>query len=203
MTVVWFHRRSDLAPSGSLFMIRLRGEGHIGTFSLAAATVALVMTCIAGCGGQEVPSSDAQSAELANGPAAVAPEKTPPAQPTVENLKRYPNENYNASIVQILAHRDRYHGNEVQIKGYLLVRFEGTAIYLSKEDADYGMTRNGFWVDFNKRAVPYEGIVGPTQYDRKYVLIEGTFDKDRMGHMSAYQGTIKNVTRVYELTKND
>jgi len=69
-----------------------------------------------------------------------------------------------------------------------------TAIYLSKEDADYGITENGFWVTLNKKF---------KQYDRKYVLIEGTFDKDDRGHFSAYQGTIENITRVVELTKDE
>jgi hypothetical protein len=131
----------------------------------------------------------------------VVPKKTELPELTIENTKSYPNEECQASIVQILAHRDRYHGKHVQIDGYLLVRPEATALYLCKEHADYLMTRNGLWVTFDKRAVPYQGVVGPTRYDRTYVLIEGTFDKNSLGHMGAYQGTIANVTRVVELTK--
>jgi hypothetical protein len=133
----------------------------------------------------------------------IGDERTQPTELTTENTKMYPNEEYQASIVQILAHRDRYDGKEVQIEGFLEVEFEGTAIYLSKDDADYGITRNGFWVTFDGRAVPYKkGSNGPTQYHRKYVLIEGTFDKDLMGHCSLWQGTIKNVNRIVELTKH-
>ena len=151
-------------------------------------------------------SDDAQNAAARSTPAVetVAPQHsagTPEIH--IGKLTKYPNEEFNASIVQILSHRDRYHGKRVQIEGYLLVRFEGTSIYLSKEDAVYGMTRNGFWVSFDKRAVPYDGIAGPVQFHRKYVLIEGTFDKDNMGHMSLWQGAIENVDRVLELTKNE
>ncbi len=117
-------------------------------------------------------------------------------------VKKYPNEEFNASIVQILAHRDKYHGKKVRIEGYLHVEFEGTAIYLSKEDAEYGMTRNGFCVSFDKESVPYEGIVGPVQFDRKYVLIEGTFNKNNMGHMSSWQGAIQGVNRIMELERH-
>ena len=127
-------------------------------------------------------------------PAAVEAGKSEPQELTTENTKIYPNEEYQASIVQMLAHRDRYHGKEVQIKGYLRVEFEGTAIYLSKEDADYHMTGNGFWVNLSESSA---------KYDRKYVLIEGTFDKDSMGHHSSWQGTITDVTRVYELTRHE
>jgi hypothetical protein len=131
-------------------------------------------------------------------------ERAQPTELTTENTKSSPCEEYQASIVQILAHRDRYHGKEVQVKGFLEVEFEGTGIYLSKDDADYHITRNGFCVTFNGRAVPYKkGSDGPTQYHRKYVLIEGTFDKDLMGHNSAWQGAIKNVTRIVELTKHN
>ncbi|MGD9648038.1 MAG: hypothetical protein AB7U73_20160 [Pirellulales bacterium] len=120
----------------------------------------------------------------------------------VRVFKKYPNEEYNTSIVQILAHRDRYHRKEVQIEGYLRVEFEGTAIYLCKEHADYGMTHNGFWVSFDKLAVPYTDPAGPVEFDNKYVLIEGVFNKDSLGHASLWQGTIEKVNRIQELTKS-
>jgi hypothetical protein len=164
---------------------------------LAATSALLVMMCVAGCGGRRTSSGTRENAE----PIAGAAKNAEPGEISTDELKRYPNEEYQASIVQILAHRDRYHGKNVQIEGYLLVRFEGTAIYLSKDDAEYGIARNGFSVTFDGRAVPYKGLAGPTEYDRKYVLIEGTFDKQDRGHMSAWQGTIRNVTRVVELDR--
>lgn len=185
-------------------------------FVLVAVAVAIAVSCLAGCGRWEAPTSVAQIAEGTSeavassggeaddarcspesdpfAPADVPARKAESEALTTENMKSYPNEEYQASIVQILAHRDRYHGKVVQITGYLRVQFEGTAIYLSKEDADYGMTRNGLCVTVGK---------GSAKHDQKYVLIEGTFDKDLMGHMSAWQGAIKNVTRVVELTKRD
>ncbi|MGA2066188.1 MAG: hypothetical protein ABSG86_14530 [Thermoguttaceae bacterium] len=166
----------------------------------AAIAALIVMTGITGCGDRETALENAQKGDAA-APGAGMAGKAEPQELSTDDLKRYPNEEYQASIVQILAHRDRYHGKKVQIQGYLTVRFEDTAIYLSKDDADYGMTRNGFWVTFDGRAVPYKGLAGPTEYDGKYVLIEGTFDKDLMGHFSAWQGTIKNVTRAVELDR--
>ncbi|MGD0900325.1 MAG: hypothetical protein ABR915_21035 [Thermoguttaceae bacterium] len=175
--------------------------GRLGQSLLAATAAVLLAICMAGCGGRDAPRGNAQKSDSAPGPAAGPTEKAEPREVSLGELKCYPNEECQASIVQILAHRGRYHGKNVQIEGYLHVRFEGTAIYLSKDDAEYGITRNGFCVFFNKAAVPYNGLAGPTEYDRKYVLIEGTFDKDLTGHFSAWQGAIKNVTRVVELDR--
>jgi hypothetical protein len=129
--------------------------------------------------------------------------EVPTPTPIRTPLIRHPNEEFNASIVQILAHRDRYHGKRVQVMGFLHVRFEGTAIYLSKDDAAYGITHNGFWVKFDKAAIPFNDPAGPKEFDGKYVLIEGIFDKDDLGHMSAWQGTIDKVNRIYELRRTN
>lgn len=140
---------------------------------LLAASIALPFAF--GCG-----TSDVRSRQAQDGPP----------------LKSYPNEDFNASIVQILAHRDRYHGKKVRIEGFLHVRFEDTAIYLSKEWADRVVGSNGFWIQFDKQAFPDQKA---QQFDGKYVSIEGVVNKDRRGHMSAWQGTIESVTRVFEL----
>ena len=114
-------------------------------------------------------------------------------------LKAFPNDEFDASIVQILAHKEKYHGKRVRIDGNLIVKFEGTGIYLTKESAEYGITSNGFAVDFDKSKVAYDGLDGPVQFDSKYVFIEGVFDKNQRGHLSAWQGVIKNVDRIVEL----
>ncbi len=64
---------------------------------------------------------------------------------------------------------------------------------ISKEDADYGITTNGIWVSENKYVT--------AAMDNRHVLLEGGFDRKDRGHMSAWQGSIKDVSRVYELTK--
>lgn len=117
------------------------------------------------------------------------------------NLKAFPNEDFNVSIVQLLAHRDRYQGKKVQLAGYMSLQFESSAIYLSKEDADYGICGNGFWVAFDKSKVPFDNAIGPNEFDKTYVLIEGTFNKKSRGHGSAWQGTIEGIDRVAELKK--
>jgi hypothetical protein len=120
---------------------------------ILAVVVTAASALIAGCGprpdGSVPKTPDPKSAEKS----------------ADETLRKYPNSNFPPSLVQLLAHPDRYHGEKVQVQGYLHVRFEGTAIYLSREDAEYGITTNGFWVEFDKASVPFEDGVQPKQLD--------------------------------------
>ncbi|HID21276.1 MAG TPA: hypothetical protein EYP14_02615 [Planctomycetaceae bacterium] len=99
---------------------------------------------------------------------------------------------YRVSMVRLLAHRDRFHGKRIQVQGFLRVQFEGNAIYLCKEHAEYGLSYNAFWVSFDKDAIPYGG----RRYDRQYVVVEGRFNKDNLGHLGGWQGAIEDIDRV-------
>jgi hypothetical protein len=147
----------------------------------------LCLCALAGCGAPK--GSNASPAAAAVG----APEPEP-------ELRKFTNEEFSPSLVQVLAHRDRYHGQKIQVKGYLHVRSEDTSIYLSKDDADHGITQNGFWVTFDGDPA---AKAASKELDGKYVLVEGTFDKDGQGHMALWQGTINKVARVYELRRRD
>jgi len=109
-------------------------------------------------------------------------------------------DDFSPSFAQLLVNPDRYHGKKIRIEGFLHVEFEGNGIYASKDHADRLISREGFWVDFDKQAVPFDGIVGPKEFDRKWVLIEGTFNKNNRGHMGAWSGAIEKIDRVYTLT---
>jgi hypothetical protein len=152
---------------------------------LRVMSATLVFAAVVGCGPRDGPN----------------PRPTGPApQMEEEELRAEPNELSNPSMVMLLAHLDRYHGRHIRTEGFLHVRFEDTAIYLSREDAEYLIGRNGFWVAFDRKTVPFEGGIGPKQFDNKYVLVEGTFDRSGRGHGSSFQGTIK-VDRVVELKR--
>jgi hypothetical protein len=83
------------------------------------------------------------------------------------------------------------------------VEYEGTAIYLSKDDADHLITRNGLAVSFDKNAVPFEGVVEPKEFHRKWVLVEGVFkfNERGSGHFGAWSGKIESIDRIYELRR--
>ncbi len=93
------------------------------------------------------------------------------------------------SLIQLIQHPETYHQKQVRVIGFASLKFEGKAIYVNKEDYDKAITKNGIWLD-----------VELTDEVRKnhehYVLVEGTFDKDRLGHLKLYSGTIKNIKRL-------
>ena len=100
-----------------------------------------------------------------------------------------------ASLIQLIANPDRYDGKPVRVLGFLHVEFEGTALYLSRDDANYLITRNGLWISFERSPGPKSPV------NRKFVLIEGTFDKTLVGHMGSWSGGIRAIRRVEEATK--
>lgn len=102
------------------------------------------------------------------------------------------NEDFNVSIVRLIATPEKYHERKVQVVGFMNLEFEGDAIYLHKEDYEKGLTKNGFWVTFSNKLDRKE----INKLNKGYVLIEGTFNKDRHGHMALFGGEIYEVTRI-------
>jgi hypothetical protein len=113
-----------------------------------------------------------------------------------ESLTVYPNDEFTPSFSQLMANSNRYHGKKIRLEGFLHVEFEGNAIYLCKDHADHLICKEGFWVSFDKKALSFDENAGPRHFHRRWVLIEGTFDKDERGHMSAWSGAIQNIDRI-------
>jgi hypothetical protein len=112
------------------------------------------------------------------------------------------------SLVQLLASPEEYHGRFVRVEGFLHNKFENSALYLSKQDADYLIGKNAVWVSYSDGVQRQprgdsndEQEKDLSYFDRKFVLLEGRFDKDIRGHMGAYSGGLKDVTRIMELKR--
>ncbi len=106
------------------------------------------------------------------------------------------NRSENVTLVQLIATPEKYDGQRIRVVGVGNLEFEGNAIYLSKEDLSYRIY-NAVWLDFdNNTSLSYEEAM---QYNGKYVIVEGIFDKDNSGHGGLFHGAISNITR-YELT---
>lgn len=98
------------------------------------------------------------------------------------------------SIINLIATPEKYHGKVVRVIGIGNLEFEGNAVYLSRDDYKY-VSSNGLWIELGGRSTPYDEA---KKFNGKYVIIEGTFDKDDTGHFGMWSGSIKKVTR-YEL----
>lgn len=110
-----------------------------------------------------------------------------------EKEESIPFHEFNISIIKLISTPEKYDGKQVQVIGYLNLEFEGNAIYLHKEDYSKGISQNGFWVNFSKEIAEKKNL---KDYNKKYVIIVGTFDMNARGHMGMFGGTIKNITRL-------
>ena len=105
----------------------------------------------------------------------------------------YGQEVNNISIIRLIATPEKYHNEIVQITGFLNIEFEGDAIYLHKEDHDKSLLENSMWVDFSDEL---KQKVNLEEYNRQYVILKGTFDKNDTGHLGLFGGAIKDITRL-------
>ncbi len=96
------------------------------------------------------------------------------------------------SLVRLIANPQAYDGRKIRVIGFLNLEFEGDAIYLHREDFEYGITENAFWVD-----VPQDMTVKQrTELNLRFVICEGRFVASRHGHMGMFGGEITNITRL-------
>jgi len=108
-----------------------------------------------------------------------------------------PAHDYTVSIIQLLSNPEKYHNRRVQVVGYLNLEFEGSAIYLHKEDFKQSILENSFWVSFSDNISMDE----LKKMNNGYVLIAGTFDMESFGHMGAFGGEIKDIDRIIKWGK--
>jgi len=94
------------------------------------------------------------------------------------------------SIIQLIANPAQYHGKKVIVSGFLNIEFEGTAIYLHRDDCTFSQYSNGLWCSIN------EAKYG--KFNRRYVIMEGVFNRDMRGHMGLWSGSIEKIDRVWE-----
>jgi len=94
------------------------------------------------------------------------------------------------SIISLVTNPEKYDGKAVIITGFLALDFEGSAIYLHKEDYEYSIYKNGLWCSISE--VKYKS------FDHRYVCMEGVFDAKGKGHLGLWSGEIKDVQRVWQ-----
>ena len=92
------------------------------------------------------------------------------------------------SIIELIANSEKYHGKFVRVSGYVTLEFEGTAIYLSKDDADKHQNKNGLWLTLSN-------FPEHKDLDGKLCLIEGIFNSKHKGHFGLWSGSIGKITR--------
>lgn len=106
------------------------------------------------------------------------------------------------SMVELLANPKKFHGKFVQVSGFLHNQFEDTALYMTKEDADYLNGRQGVWIVFDNPKIQKQPDKSLEYFDCKRVFLEGTFDTNIGGHLGLTSPAgIRNVSRIVEETR--
>jgi hypothetical protein len=88
-------------------------------------------------------------------------------------------------VIQLIATPERFDGKRIRVTGYLNIQFEDMALYLHEEDCMQGIQKNAFWIELPNSL---------SQTPAGYVTVEAVLDPSRHGHLSAYQGTLTDVT---------
>ena len=99
------------------------------------------------------------------------------------------------SLVELIARPEVYHGRVVRVIGFVNFEFEGNGLYLSREDWERSIYRNGLWIE-PPRSVQTDSGPAPTALNRRYVIVEGTFNATHGGHFGMWSGAIERVTRL-------
>jgi hypothetical protein len=108
------------------------------------------------------------------------------------------NEYVDVSLVSLIANPEKYDKQHVRVIGYLNLEFEGSGLYLHKEDYDRSIEKNGLWVEMSRDSMFLPDV---KQCKLNYVLIEATFDSDNTGHKGMWGGSLTDIKRM-ELWKS-
>ncbi len=94
------------------------------------------------------------------------------------------------SLVRLIAVPEKYDKCMVRVEGFLHMEFEGTALYLHREDYERLLLQNGVSVDIPRNK-------GFDEYDNQYVRIEGVFKRcDDSQYECQFSGAILHVGHV-------
>lgn len=93
------------------------------------------------------------------------------------------------SLIYLIQHPEIYHQKPVRVIAFASLEFEGKALYISREDYEMAITKNAVWIDI-------ELTEDVRKNHKKYVIVEGIFDQDNLGHLKLFSGTIKNIKRL-------
>ena len=99
------------------------------------------------------------------------------------------------SLIELIARPEVYDGKRVRVIGFVNLEFEGNGLYVSREDWEQSIYRNGVWIN---PPTGFESDSGPAKRrpNQQHVIVEGVFSSGRGGHFGMWSGTIDSVTRL-------
>ena len=95
------------------------------------------------------------------------------------------------TVLRLLARPELYDGRAVRVIGYCWLEFEGDALYLHEDDFLHGVMADAIWLSLSREQ---NGAYRPASGG--YAIVEGIFRASSHGHLSAFGGTLENITRL-------
>ena len=105
-----------------------------------------------------------------------------------------PGDAESVSMVRILANPMAYDGKRARIEGFYVFGNEESAIYLTKEHAEFGIMENALSVSF--RGTTFD----PEEFSESYVTVEGTIDGSRSCMWKLCPGSILSLTDIKRIS---
>ena len=96
--------------------------------------------------------------------------------------------------MQLILNPEKYHGELVRVIGVSRIEFEGDSVWFTKEHYYHWILNNALWIEPDYKALNLTRDQ-LEQFNGKYVLLEGIFNKDNHGHLGMYSGALEQVTR--------
>ena len=98
------------------------------------------------------------------------------------------------SMVQLIATPREFDGKKTQVCGFATIEFEGTALYLSRDDMKYLINRNSLWLGVRDWQAKKWTVL-----HRRPICVYGVFKAADKGHMGAHSGAVHEIARVLAL----
>ena len=98
---------------------------------------------------------------------------------------------YNVSVIDLIANSKKYHNKHVVLIGFVTLKFENHALYLSSLDFKHSINKNALWISLEKNTLEkYNMDI------QQYCIIEGVFNAHKKGHLGMYSGSIEKINRL-------
>jgi hypothetical protein len=121
---------------------------------------------------------------------------------SIDSIKHRLSDFEVVSMIQLIANPKSFNGKRVQLSGFMHLKFEDCALYLSRDDANYLRSENALWLDFvetpHLETLQNDSIRSLSYYDGKYVVIRGTYNYNNQGHLGAFSGAIEDIYYIFE-----
>jgi hypothetical protein len=102
---------------------------------------------------------------------------------------------WDPSLIALIARPELFDGKHVRVIGFANFEFEGNGLYVSREDWQQNILRNGVWI-VPPSPTPRGKRPDPRLPNRQYVLVEATFHAGSGGHMGMWSGTLDSDSRL-------